>query len=982
MKKCISVILTIFMVFSLIMIPINIVYGQADVRAPELKSIRIDKKEVIAGDKVTFTAEITDDISGVDSVCVYLEVPGHGTKNIWLKEKEKDIYEGSYEVGENDANGIWKIERIVLSDKQGNWDHINSTEYGGSTDFTSCNFEVSGNDKADVRAPELKSIRIDKKEVIAGDKVTFTAEITDDISGVDSVCVYLEVPGHGTKNIWLKEKEKDIYEGSYEVGENDANGIWKIERIVLSDKQGNWDHINSTEYGGSTDFTSCNFEVKEDNNPIKQISGTTVISSNKTLSNKIINGDLYIAPNIALSANNLTVNGNIYVLGGLLAGNISVSGTVYCNSSTTGYTTTLSPGMFAWYGSCSMSGLTCSNRIVNMIPLRFDEDLIVDANGNLNLKGATLNIADMSINGDDIKLDSKGRFDQIVNVGEADQITITRHIEGWYDLKQTIDVQHEKPESLKIESLPDKTVYQDGDKLVSKGLKVKAVYKNGTEKDVTDYVKLSDINGLGTNKIKVIYRGCETTFDVEVNEVKAESITLDKTNIILEIGKTEQLNPVIKPDNVSNKKVSYESSDNSIASVDSEGKITALKEGNVIIMATTSNNLKVECEVQVIKHTHQWNEGQVSREPSCTEVGEKEYICKTCGEKKTEEIVAKGHEWSSEYTVDKKATCTEKGKESIHCKVCGAIKEGSEKEISATGHQWDKGKVTKEAECTRAGEKEYTCETCGAKKTEEIAAKGHEWSSEYTVDKKATCTEKGKESIHCKVCGAIKEGSEKEISATGHQWDKGKVTKEAECTRAGEKEYTCEICGVKKTEEIAVKGHEWSNEYTVDKKATCTEKGEESIHCKVCGEIKEGSQKEISAYNHSETEIKNAKKETYTSEGYTGDIYCKICNKKISTGKKIKKLVAKIPQKVTGCKLVAKKKKIKVSYKKVKEGVKYQIQYSVKKNMKSSKIRTTKNTQYLITKLKSKKKYYVRIRAINNQGRFGAWSQIKHVKTK
>ncbi|MEE0531949.1 MAG: Ig-like domain-containing protein [Anaerostipes hadrus] len=448
--------------------------------------------------------------------------------------------------------------------------------------------------------------------------------------------------------------------------------------------------------------------------------------------------------------------------------------------------------------------------------------------------------------------------------------------------------------------MPDKTVYQDGDKLVSKGLKVKAVYKNGTEKDVTDYVKLSDINGLGTNKIKVIYRGCETTFDVEVNEVKAESITLDKTNIILEIGKTEQLNPVIKPDNVSNKKVSYESSDNSIASVDSEGKITALKEGNVIITATTSNNLKVECEVQVIKHTHQWNEGQVSREPSCTEVGEKEYICKTCGEKKTEEIVAKGHEWSSEYTVDKKATCTEKGTESIHCKVCGAIKEGSEKEISATGHQWDKGKVTKEPDCTKAGEKEYTCETCGAKKTEEIAAKGHEWS----------------------------------------------------------------------------------NEYTVDKKATCTEKGEESIHCKVCGEIKEGSQKEISAYNHSETEIKNAKKETYTSEGYTGDIYCKICNKKISTGKKIKKLIAKIPQKVIGCKLVAKKKKIKVSYKKVIEGVKYQIQYSVKKNMKSSKIRTTKNTQYLITKLKSKKKYYVRIRAINNQGRFGAWSQIKHVKTK
>ena len=42
MKKCISVILTIFMVFSLIMIPINKVYGQADVTAPELISIKVD----------------------------------------------------------------------------------------------------------------------------------------------------------------------------------------------------------------------------------------------------------------------------------------------------------------------------------------------------------------------------------------------------------------------------------------------------------------------------------------------------------------------------------------------------------------------------------------------------------------------------------------------------------------------------------------------------------------------------------------------------------------------------------------------------------------------------------------------------------------------------------------------------------------------------------------------------------------------------
>jgi uncharacterized protein YkwD len=41
------------------------------------------------------------------------------------------------------------------------------------------------------------------------------------------------------------------------------------------------------------------------------------------------------------------------------------------------------------------------------------------------------------------------------------------------------------------------------------------------------------------------------------------------------------------------------------------------------------------------------------------------------------------------------------------------------------------------------------------------------------------------------------------------------------------------------------------------------------------------------------TEIRNAKAATETSKGYTGDTYCKICNKKLKTGKSIPKLEAK-----------------------------------------------------------------------------------------
>ena len=147
-------------------------------------------------------------------------------------------------------------------------------------------------------------------------------------------------------------------------------------------------------------------------------------------------------------------------------------------------------------------------------------------------------------------------------------------------------------------------------------------------------------------------------------------------------------------------------------------------------------------------------------------------------------------------------------------------------------HKWDAGVVTKEATCTEAGEKTYTCEVCKETKTEVIAAKGHTYRTEWTVDKEATCTEAGSKSHHCTVCDA--KSDETEIKAAGHKWNEGVVTKESTCTEAGEKTYTCEVCKETKTEVIAAKGHTYSTEWTVDKEATTTEPGSKSHHCIVC----------------------------------------------------------------------------------------------------------------------------------------------------
>ena len=268
---------------------------------------------------------------------------------------------------------------------------------------------------------------------------------------------------------------------------------------------------------------------------------------------------------------------------------------------------------------------------------------------------------------------------------------------------------------------------------------------------------------------------------------------------------------------------------------------------------------------------HIWDAGVVTKEATCTEAGEITYTCEVCKETKTETIAAKGHTYSTEWTIDKEATCTEAGSKSHHCTECDAktdeteiaakghtwdagkvtkeatcteageitytcevCKETKTEAIAAKGHTWDAGVVTKEATCTEAGEKTYTCEVCKETKTETIAAKGHTYSAEWTVDKEATCTEAGSKSHHCTECDA--KTDETEIAAKGHTWDAGVVTKEATCTEAGEKTYTCEVCKETKTETIAAKGHTYSTEWTVDKEATTTEAGSKSHHCTVCGD--------------------------------------------------------------------------------------------------------------------------------------------------
>ena len=172
---------------------------------------------------------------------------------------------------------------------------------------------------------------------------------------------------------------------------------------------------------------------------------------------------------------------------------------------------------------------------------------------------------------------------------------------------------------------------------------------------------------------------------------------------------------------------------------------------------------------------HSWNDGAVTKAPSCKEAGVKTYTCTACNATKTETIAK---------TTDHKYGNWAKVNDNTHKRTCSIC----QKEESAS-HTWNGGTVTKAASCKETGVKTYACTACNATKTETIAK---------TTDHKYGNWTKVNDSTHKHTCSVC----QKEETAN-HSWNGGSVTKKATCKEAGIKTYTCTACNATKIESIA-----------------------------------------------------------------------------------------------------------------------------------------------------------------------------------
>ena len=280
----------------------------------------------------------------------------------------------------------------------------------------------------------------------------------------------------------------------------------------------------------------------------------------------------------------------------------------------------------------------------------------------------------------------------------------------------------------------------------------------------------------------------------------------------------------------------------------------------------------------------------------------------------------------------------------------------------------------KAATCTTAG---YTgdtyCKICNTKLStgKSIAAKGH--SAEVRDQKAATCTTAGYTGdTYCKICNK-KLSTGKSIAAKGHSTTT--KTQKATASKDGKITSTCTRCGTTtKTVKIAKvsKIKLSKTKYTYNGK-----KQTPSVT------VKDSKGKELKVNTDYKVKLPSGRKNVGTYE-----VKITFKGSKYSGSKTLSYTIN--PKSTKLSKVSAKKKGFEAKWKKQSTQTKgYQIQYFTDSKFKSGNKTVTVNknstTKKTISKLKAKKKYYVRIRTYKTVGKqkyYSDWSKSVKVTTK
>ena len=286
--------------------------------------------------------------------------------------------------------------------------------------------------------------------------------------------------------------------------------------------------------------------------------------------------------------------------------------------------------------------------------------------------------------------------------------------------------------------------------------KTASAENNSTNAESTDNKKEND-NSTETSTE-------ETTVIEVVEEASATKEEDGSITVKTESGEEIKVKPTDKQEKNADGSVTYTTEDGQKVTInESTGSTTVTSEVKVPTSSETPSGNSGSTEA-LTEHRHSYT-ATVTKQPTCTEAGEKTYTC-SCGHQYKDVISKTGHT-AGGWEVKENATCKKEGTEVKKCTSCG--KEMESRAIAKTGHTSSDWVVTKEATETAEGTKVKTCTTCGATlETASIAKVEHTCNYQWE-------TNGNTRTMKCS-CGATKGVTETYYNGYWGYYDSAKAT--------------------------------------------------------------------------------------------------------------------------------------------------------------------------------------------------------------
>lgn len=157
--------------------------------------------------------------------------------------------------------------------------------------------------------------------------------------------------------------------------------------------------------------------------------------------------------------------------------------------------------------------------------------------------------------------------------------------------------------AIELSPAPTKLTYNQGETIKITGAALKITYEDGISTTIPlkkEMLSGYDMSEIGRQEVLVNYGNAGTSFEIEVKEIPVASVTVSQAQLSLYRAKEHQLSAAIAPANATDKTVTWESDNPSVAEVSGNGLVKAKAKGTATITASASNGLQSKCTVTVL----------------------------------------------------------------------------------------------------------------------------------------------------------------------------------------------------------------------------------------------------------------------------------------------------------------------------------------------------------------------------------------------